>query len=94
MTLTSLFLSLGFTRDSATFWWGKVVSVAALITSGLFDPHIAGMFDPAVLGIGPSTLHWIQFVSVIVLYLSGQMSSSHLPGTPAAPVPPTSGDSK
>lgn len=75
---TNLFTNCGITRDSALWFWGKVLSIATLVTSGVLDlPYWAGY-----LGIHATTteIHWVQVLAVIALYISGQNSTSNLKG--------------
>lgn len=75
--LTNILLGLGLNRDHAALLWGKLLSIALLINSGVFDLPT----QAAHLGItlSPTGAHWIQATAVIVLYLSGQYSTSALP---------------
>lgn len=76
--LTNLFLSFGINRDHVAFLWGKILSIALLINSGVFDLSA----QAAYLGIHltPTGAHWIQALAVVALYISGQFSTSNLPG--------------
>jgi hypothetical protein len=76
--IANVFLSLGLNRDHAAFVWGKILSIALLINSGVFDLSA----QAAYLGIhlSPTGAHWIQALAVIALYISGQYSTSSLPG--------------
>lgn len=80
--LTNLFLSLGINRDHWSLLWGKILSIALLVNSGVFDLTA----QAAYLGIhlSPTGAHWIQALAVIALYISGQYSTSSLPSKKVA----------
>lgn len=71
--ITSTLLSLGLTRDSKLWVWGRVVSGATLLISLL----PAGMLDDY---LSPSWKKWVTAVAVLVLWLSGKYDTSPLPG--------------
>lgn len=78
--LSRFFIRHGFTRDDAIWVWGQVCGAAAAIGSGAFDlPTWA-----AYLGLAISTTaqHWITAAAVVILWLSGKMNYSRLPGKP------------
>lgn len=76
--LTNLLLTLGLNRDHWAFLLGKVVSIAALITTGVLD---VGYWACDIgLDITSHQVHLVQVGAVVVLYLSGQYSTSQLPG--------------
>jgi hypothetical protein len=76
--LTRIFLSLGLTRDSMVWFWGKIVAISALIASGMLDLN----YWLSYVGLHPTVyeIRWVQVISVIILYFSGQYSNSLLPG--------------
>lgn len=75
--LTRCFLRLGFTRDMVLWLVLKLVGVASLIVSGVFDlPYWAGYLG---LRLSPTVDHWIIAASVGILWLGGQYSTSALP---------------
>jgi hypothetical protein len=63
---------LGITRDSGLWWWGKVVSLAGMVTTGLLRP--------ADFGLSDAQAHWVSVGCGVIAYISGQMSTSGLPG--------------
>ncbi len=76
--MTTVFARLGFTRDSALWFWTKLLSVAALITSGAVEiPSVA-----TYLGIPLSVTgaHWIQALATVALWIGAQNGNSGLPG--------------
>lgn len=78
--MTKFLVSLGLTRDSLALLAGKIISLCSLIVfGGLLDPHV-GLIDPTAIGLSAKAVHIIQAVSILVLYLSGQLSTSSLPG--------------
>lgn len=60
------------TRDHAVWLWGRVVGLAGLVVSGAIDP--------AAFGLSDTQRHAVMAVCALVAYLSGQMSTSPLPG--------------
>lgn len=78
MSLTTLFSQFNLTRDSAWWLWGKILSVATLITSGVLDLTFWAQY----VGLHPSIseVHIVQVLAIIALYISGQYSTSSLPG--------------
>ena len=66
-----LFKKLGWTRDDVKLVWGQVISGALLVTSGVIDLSAY---------VTPAHLHLIQTAAIAVLYLSGKMGNSGLPG--------------
>lgn len=75
--LVNLLTNLGFTRDSAMWLWGRIISAAALISSGVLDlKYWAGY-----VGLYPSDnlLHFVTVTAVVILWISGKMATSHLP---------------
>lgn len=73
--LTQWLCTLGFTRDSALWFWGRLSSGALLIVSGLvpLEPYV-----------GPRWSKAITVAAVAVLWLAGKYDSSSLPGKRAA----------
>lgn len=69
--LTNWLLSLGLTRDSWVWFWGRLTSGALLIVSGLvpLEEHM-----PAKAATG------LRLGAVLVLWLAGKYDSSPLPG--------------
>ena len=76
--LTNWLITLGLTRDSMVWLWSRLAAVAALIASGALD--IGGVSTYLGLHLPPTGQHWVTAVCVIVLWLSGKMDSSPLPG--------------
>ena len=68
--LTSYLISLGLTRDSWLWFWGKVTSGAALLATGLL---------PLQDYFSPHTIKGITVVCAILLWFSGHYDSSSLP---------------
>ncbi len=69
--ITDLVQSLGLTRDSAVWFWGRLTSGALLVVSGLLplDNYLSDQHQ-----------HWLMAAAAIVLWLSGRYDSSPLPG--------------
>lgn len=81
MNLTNLFIRLGWSRDDLKWPATQIVTVAALISSNVFDiPYWS-----AYLGIpvSPTVLHWILALSALVLWIAGQHSATSLPSRQA-----------
>jgi hypothetical protein len=93
--LANLMIRLGWSRDDLKWLLLQLATVAALITSNVFDvPYWC-----AYLGVPLSTtvLHWIFGVSTLILWIAGRYNSSPLPsaramaagvvpGSPASPL--------
>lgn len=77
--LTNLFLSLGLTRDSALWFWGRLCSGATIVLSII---SLGG--DHTILDdyLGPGWLgkKGLVVLAVIVMWLAGKFDSSTLPG--------------
>lgn len=69
--LTNWLLSLGLTRDSLIWFWGRLSSGAVLVLAGLV---------PMDAYISPGWQKVITVGAAIVLWLSGKFDSSPLPG--------------
>jgi membrane-associated phospholipid phosphatase len=69
--------SFGLTRDSALFLWTKIASLAAMV--------VTGAIDPAALGLTDKQQHIAMVVCGVIAYLSGQLSTSSLPGALSKP---------
>lgn len=78
--ITNLLLSLGLTRDSAVFFWGRVLALCSLIVSHAFDvgAQLAALGFP----IGTVGVHRIEVVAIVVLWLASVNATSPLPGAP------------
>lgn len=76
--LTNLLMSLGLTRDSGVWFWGRVVAIAALVSSGAIDLPWIG--DYLGVHISETAIHWITAICVVVLWFSGKFDASPLPG--------------
>jgi hypothetical protein len=74
--LSSLFTSLGWSRDDAKWIWGQVVSAAAAIASGVFDLSYWASYIGIHLSV--TQVHIITVVAVFILWLSGKMATSNL----------------
>lgn len=72
--LTTFLINLGLTRDSVTWFWSRVVSLALVISSGVFDLSQYGVTD--------REMHMVSLVSALVLFFAGKYDSSPLPGDP------------
>lgn len=70
--LTTHLRGFVLTRDSWLFWWGKIVGVAGLVTTGAIDP--------AALGLTDKQKHVVMGVCATIAVLSAQFSTSALPG--------------
>ena len=70
--LTDLVLSLGLTRDSWLWFWGRLVSGATLILAAgpldLLDAYVSDNWQKA-----------LTVLAVIVMWLAGKFDSSPLP---------------
>lgn len=91
--LTNLFIRWGWSRDDWKWLWFQIVSVAAIITSGLFD--VPYWCDYLGIPLSPLTLRWITALSALILWVSARhsattlpsataMASGFVPGSPAA----------
>jgi uncharacterized membrane protein SirB2 len=60
------------TRDSALWFWTKLVGVAALVAGGIIKPE--------KLGFSERWSHLVMVGAAGILYLAGQLSTSALPG--------------
>lgn len=83
MFLTNLLIDVGISRDSWLWFWGKLLSVATLITSGTLDLTYWAQY----VGLHPTTtqVHIAQATAIALLWLSGQYSSSPLFSAANAP---------
>ncbi len=59
------------TRDSWLWFWTRLVGIAGLIVSGALDP--------ASLGLSDKQRHVVMGISAVIMALSSQFASSHLP---------------
>ena len=100
--LANLFIRFGWSRDDWKWLWLQILTVAALISSNVFDVNYWCNY----LGIPmtPLVLHWINALSALILWLSARNATSQLPsrhamksgavpGSPASPLT-TEGDLK
>lgn len=71
----------GFTRDDEIWWWGQLCGVAAAIASGVFDLHYWANY--VGLPFSEQAQHIVTAIAVFVLWLSGRMNTSPLPGDPS-----------
>ena len=69
--ITNLILTLGLTRDSALWFWGRLSSGALLVVSGLV---------PLDAYVSPGWHKVITVGAAVVLWLSGRYDTSPLPG--------------
>lgn len=76
--LTNFFITLGWTRDDWKWFWLQIVTVAALITSNVFDIQYWATYLGVTLT--PTILRWIQALSALVLWISARNQASTLPG--------------
>lgn len=75
--LTNLFIKLGWSRDDWKWLFLQIASVAALISSNVFDvPYWA---DYLGIPLSPTVLHWIFGSSALILWIAGRYNSSPLP---------------
>ena len=75
--LTRALINLGFTRDMALWFWTKIVAVAAIIVSGVFN--VSQWFAYCGIPISDTTLHRITAGAAIILWFAGSYSQSPLP---------------
>jgi hypothetical protein len=66
--------TLGITRDSALFLWGRIVSLAVLVATGVLP------LDQLGLPLTDSQKHTVMVVCGLIAYLSGKLATSPLPG--------------
>lgn len=82
--ITNYLIAHGVSRDSTIWFWGKLLSISALIVAGVVDVNYwstyLGVHIPEV------GLHWIQVIAVAILYLSGKYDTSPLYDKHTAPV--------
>lgn len=79
--LTRLFIRVGWSRDDAKWVYAQVATVAALISSNMFDvPYWAGYLG---IPLSPTALHWIFALSAFVLWMAGRYNTSPLPSAAA-----------
>ena len=78
---TRLFIRFGWSRDDYKFIWAQIVSICALVVSGLFDITYWGNY--LSIPISPTLLHWIMAVSAFVLWVSARHSSTTMPSAQA-----------
>lgn len=76
--IASFFARFGITRDSVLFLWGKILSALTLIVTGVLQ--IQSVADFVGIHLTEVDAHRIWAVAVVVLYLSGQYSTSSLKG--------------
>jgi hypothetical protein len=73
--LTTWFVSLGLTRDSAVWFWGRLVSGATLFLGYVvLDPMTVGQYLTA------TEVKAVTLLAVVVLWLAGKYDSSPLKG--------------
>jgi hypothetical protein len=68
--LTQWLVSLGLTRDSLLWFWGRLVSGAVLIFSGLV---------PLDGYLSPNSQRVLRVMAAVVLWFSGKWDTSPLP---------------
>lgn len=76
--MTNILTRWGLTRDSLILVWTKVASLAGLV--------VTGVLDPSVLGLSEKQKHTLMVVCGAIAYVSGQLSTSSLPGKSTPPV--------
>ena len=79
--LINAFVAFGWTRDDWKWLWLQIGAVSALIASGVFNVEYWATYLGIALTV--TALHWIQALAVLVLWVSGKMDSSKLPGAPS-----------
>jgi hypothetical protein len=67
---------LNLTRDDLKWAWGYLVSGASIV---LLDQTAIG----AYLGLSTIAIHWVIAVCIVVLFVSGKLGTSPLPGSGA-----------
>ena len=72
--------SLGFTRESELWLWTQIITVATLIATNVLDVN----YWTAYVGLHLSTnmVHGVWVLCVALLFLSGKLDKSPLPGAP------------
>jgi len=70
--LTTKISGFVLTRDSAWLLWGKIVSIAGLVT--------AGVIQPAALGLNDKQAKLLMGVCGTIAIVAAKLSSSPLPG--------------
>lgn len=78
---TRAFIWMGWSRDDWKFWWAQIVSLCALVVSGVFDITYWGNY--LSIPISPTVLHWVMAVSAFVLWVSARHSATTLPSASA-----------
>jgi len=71
--MSSFLISLGLTRDSWVWFWGKLSSGALLLISGVF---------PLTPYVGDKWARIITVACAVILWFSGHYDSSSLPAGP------------
>lgn len=69
--MSSFLISLGLTRDSAIWFWSKLINGAILTMSGII---------PLNQYVGDKGAHIVTIVCAVLLWFSGHYDSSSLPG--------------
>ena len=82
--LADCLASLGLTRDNPIWTRLQIVTLATLITSGVFDVA----YWAAYIGIPWSELatHRLRALAIIVLFFAGKLDTSPLKGAPKGTV--------
>lgn len=77
--LTAFFERMGWTKYDAKWGWAQIVSMATLVTTGVFDiPYWSGYLGVPVTS---TQIHWVMAASGLVLWLAGKNQSSNLQGS-------------
>lgn len=67
------------TRDSVALLWAQILSALVTVAGLIVDPRL-GLLDPSYLGLSETATHRLIAAAVAVLYVSGKLSRSPLPG--------------
>lgn len=79
--LTNLFIRWGWSRNDLKWILLQISTVAALISSNVFDvPYWCGYLG---IPLSPTVLHWIFALSALVLWVAGRYNASPLPSANA-----------
>lgn len=78
--ITNVLRASGVTRDMKALVWTRVLMVAALLTSHVFD--VAAQLAQLGIQIGPVGVRRIEVAAIILLWLAGRYGTSPLPAAP------------
>jgi hypothetical protein len=92
--LTNFFIYMGWSRDDLKWRWTQFLTFLTLLTTGVID--IPARTAELGIHVTDVQVHWIQFIAVVLLWVSGKFDVSSLPsgsamaagkvqGSPAGP---------